>query len=232
CGVIGVAAEQRVPIRITHMTAEYSYSRAMRDSVEREGMGGKLETAIPLPGLQESHSQMAVPIVAATEILGVLYVESPRDLRFNYDDEDALVAVAAQLGTAIHAMQLASEAHEPAAATAHIDTKISGSTALVRHYPADDSIFIDDDYLIKGVAGAIFCKLLRDYSVGNRTEFSNRELRLDSKLGLPDITDNLEARLILLQRRLAERRAPQRIEKTGRGRFRLEVNRPFTLVEM
>jgi hypothetical protein len=38
--------------------------------------------------------------------------------------------------------------------------------------------------------------------------------------------------LILLQRRLSERRAPQRIEKTGRGRFRLEVDRPFTLVEM
>src|SRR5262245_27442299 len=151
CVVIGVAAEQRVPIRITHMTAEYSYSRAMRDSVEREGMGGTLEAAIPLPGLQESHSQMAVPIVAAAEIFGVLYVESPRDLRFNYDDEDALVAGAAQLGTAIHAMQLASEAHEPTPTAAHVDTTVSGATALVRHYPADDSIFIDDDYLIKGV---------------------------------------------------------------------------------
>ncbi|HET9130446.1 MAG TPA: GAF domain-containing protein, partial [Terriglobia bacterium] len=105
CGVIGVAAEQGVPIRINHMTAEYSYSRAMRDSVERAGMGGKLETAIPLPGLEESRSQMAVPIVYVKEILGVLYVESPEDMRFNYDDEDALVAVASQLGMAIHSLQ-------------------------------------------------------------------------------------------------------------------------------
>jgi hypothetical protein len=232
CGVIGVAAEQRVPIRIAHMTAEYSYSRAMRDSVEREGLGGRLETAIPLPGLQESRSQMAVPITAGTDILGVLYVESPQDMRFNYDEEDALVAIAAQLGTAIHSLQQAAEIHEPAPPAVPADTRVSGKTASVRHYAADDSIFIDDDYLIKGVAGAIFWKLLRDYSRDKRTDFTNKELRLDCTLGLPDITDNLEARLILLQRRLLERRAPHRIEKTGRGRFRLAVSRPFTLVDM
>jgi adenylate cyclase len=109
CGVIGVAAEQWVPIRINHTTVEYSYSRAMRDSAEREGLGGKLETAIPLPGLQESRGQMAVPITAGGDILGILYVESSRDMRFNYDDEDALVAVSSQLGTAIQALQLAAE---------------------------------------------------------------------------------------------------------------------------
>jgi len=232
CGVIGVAAEQRVAIRITHMTVEYSYSRAMRDSVEREGMAGSLETAIPLPGLQESRSQMAVPVLAGPEILGVLYVESSRDMRFNYDDEDALVAVAAQLGTAIHAFQQVPETQEPVGRPARTGAKATGMASTVRHYAADDSIFIDDDYLIKGVAGAIFWKLLGDYSRDQRTDFTNRELRLDSKLGLPDITDNLEARLILLQRRLLERCAPQRIEKTGRGRFRLEVSRPFTLVDM
>jgi len=232
CGVIGVAAEQRVPIRIMHMTAEYSYSRAMRESMKCEGLGEKLETAIPLPGLAEPRSQMAVPILAIGRLVGILYVESPEDLRFTYDDEDALVVVAGYLGTLIQSLQQAGDAHDAAPAAASREPDATGGSSTVRHYRADDSIFIDDDYVIKGVAGAILCKLLRDYLRDRRTDFTNRELRLDSSLGLPDITDNLEARLILLERRLAERRAPHRIEKTGRGRFRLRVERPFILVEV
>lgn len=103
---------------------------------------------------------------------------------------------------------------------------------MVRLYRANDSVFIDDDYLIKGVAGAIFAKLVRDYTQAGRTEFSNRELRLDPSIRLPDIGDNLEARLILLQRRLAERCDFLAIAKTGRGRFHFEVKRPVKLVEV
>ena len=93
-------------------------------------------------------------------------------------------------------------------------------------------MFLGDDYLIKGVAGAILWKLLRDYTQAQRTEFTNRELRLDPAIRLPDIADNLEARLVLLQRRLLERSPHLRIEKTGRGRFRLCVQRPVQLVDI
>ncbi|HEX4998784.1 MAG TPA: GAF domain-containing protein [Terriglobia bacterium] len=231
CGVIGVAAAERSPIRITHMTAEYSYTRAIRDSVERAGLGASLETAIPLPGLAESGSQLAAPILAGKQLLGVLYVESPEDLRFGFDDEDALIILAAQLGTLAGAFRENADIPETAPLAPSPEESPNGSPSVVRHYAADDSIFIDDDYLIKGVAGAIFSKLARAYEKDGRVEFSNRELRLDASLGLPDITDNLEARLILLERRLGERRAPLRIEKTGRGRFRLRVDRPFTIVD-
>jgi hypothetical protein len=73
---------------------------------------------------------------------------------------------------------------------------------------------------------------VNDYVHARRTAFSNRELRLDPRIRLPDISDNLEARLILLQKRLEERDACVRIEKTGRGRFRLRLNRPLMLDEV
>jgi len=77
-----------------------------------------------------------------------------------------------------------------------------------------------------------FVPLVRDFVEHGRVGFSNRELRLDRRIRLPDLSDNLEARLILLARRLDERGACVRILKTGRGRFELRVERPLKLVEV
>ncbi|NYZ12846.1 GAF domain-containing protein [Azospirillum sp. RWY-5-1] len=227
-GVIGVAARERVPIRITHVTAEYGYGRAVRDRIAD---AAAIITEIPFPGLPEPYSQLAVPITAGPRLFGVLFVESRREFRFRYDDEDALATVAAQLAARLAALVPAAEAEETAPAGAAVEAG-QGVPATVRHYAADDSVFIDHDYLIKGVAGAIFWKLARDHVEQGRTDFTNRELRLAADIRLPDAAENLEARLILLQRRLAERCRFLRIEKTGRGRFRLAVDRPLSLEAM
>ena len=230
-GVIGVAARERTPVRIGHMASAYLYSRAMRDSLASGDGSVPAGTDIPYPGLSEPHSQLAVPILSADRLLGVVFVESPQDLRFSYEDEDALVVAAGHLGAAIDLLQSGAESAEgEAAAPAQEDSAPSrGASLQLRHYPANDSVFLDGEYLIKGVAGAILWKLARDHVQQGRTEFSNRELRLDPSLGLPDISDNLEARLLLLQRRLQEHGPHLRIEKTGRGRFRLAVGRPLRL---
>ena len=204
----------------------------MRQSFQEGGTASDLEMEIPLPGLPESHSQLAVPILLGPRLLGVLYVESPEDRRFGYEDEDALVTLAGQLALSIRHIKEAADAHEEAASPEAPKPKVSGTPAEVRHYAADHSVFIDGEYLIKGVAGAIFWKLLQDFTRDCRIEFSNRELRLDPAIRLPDFSENLEARLILLQRRLADRCDFLRIEKTGRGRFRLNVDRPVKLLEM
>ena len=225
-GVIGVAARERTPIRIGHATADYAYGRAVREAALREGIA--LETEIPLPGLAQPRSQLAVPIEAFGRLIGVLFADSPQDLRFGYDEEDALVAVAGQLGAAIHVLQESPESAEPSPPAATPETP-RGAPIAVRHFDENDSVFLGDDYLIKGVAGAILWALLQDYAANGRTRFTNRELRLDPRIKLPDLGDNLEARLVLLQKRLAERDACIRIEKTGRGQFRLAVTRPLQL---
>ncbi len=103
----------------------------------------------------------------------------------------------------------------------------------VRFYPRDGSVFLDTHYLIKGVAGAIFWKLAREHAWNRRGEFSTRELRLAGhELRLPELQDNLSVRLLLLQRRLAERDAAMQIHKTGRGRFHIEVRRTLRLIEV
>jgi hypothetical protein len=232
-GLIGTAARAATPIRINHATLEYRYARTMREGMADDRIGRE----IPLPGLAEPGSQLAVPLACGGRLLGMLYVESPDELRFDWDDEDALVALATQAAAQLGALAGAGHGAESAAeapvgaggpeadaspAAAACDDGAARSAPLrVRHYAADDSVFLDDDYLIKGVAGAVLWKLLREHAATGRTEFSNRELRLAPDIRLPEVGDNLEARLVLLTRRLVDRDAAVRLEKTGRGRFRL-----------
>jgi adenylate cyclase len=232
-GVIGVAARERTPVRIMHMTNAYLYSRAMRESLPG-GRGAPPGTDIPYPGLAEPHSQLAVPLLSAGRLLGVLFVESPQDMRFGFEDEDLLVTLAGQLAAAIDLMQESAEppVQAPPAAGAVLAANKAGPALRVRHYRSNHSVFVNDTYLIKGVAGAILWKLLQDRQRQGRSEFTNRELRLDASLRLPDVADNLEARLLLLHRRLAEQCPHLRIQKTGRGCFRFEASGPVELEDV
>ncbi len=229
--MVGVAARERTPVRIPHITNAALYSQALRSSLEQEA-GREPAPEIPYPGLAQPHSQLAVPVLSAGRLLGIVFVESPHDLQFGYEEEDALVCIAGHLGAAIDLLQsTAGEAPEAAAAAAGPAPPAAGRPLLVRRYASNGTIFLDDNYLIKGVAGAILWKLAREHVQQGRSDFSNRELRLDPALGLPEVSDNLEARLLLLQRRLHEHGPDLRIEKTGRGRFRLRVGRPLVLTE-
>ena len=232
-GVIGVAARERTPVRITHMTNAYIYSQAMREGLPG-GASPPAGTDIPYPGLSEPHSQLAVPLLSCGRLLGVLFVESPQDMRFGFEDEDLLVTLAGQLASAIDLMQESAEPVVAVAAAPSIAPPAPkpGPLLRVRHYRSNHSVFVNDTYLIKGVAGAILWKLLQVRQRQGRCDFTNRELRLDPALRLPDVSDNLEARLLLLHRRLAEQCPQLRIQKTGRGSFRFEALAPVQLEDM
>ena len=104
-GMVGTAARVGVPIRVGHMTAMQTYGRAARTLAEALGLDAALRDEIPLPGLAEPRSQLAVPLRARGRVLGVLFAESQHDQYFSYDDEDALTTLAGQLAVALALMQ-------------------------------------------------------------------------------------------------------------------------------
>jgi hypothetical protein len=189
-----------------------------------------------LPGLARAESQVAAPAMVLGQLVGVLAIESETRLAFGVEDEALLAVVATLVASAIE-IDWANERAATEASTGEVASRAAvappnPATTRVRFFAVDGSTFLDGDYLIKGVAGRVLWVLLDHHAREGRTEFTNKEVRLDPSLELPEFRDNLESRLILLKRRLDERDAPIRIEKTGRGRFRLLVDGELRLEEV
>lgn len=217
-GVIGVAARENTPIRIGHMTREYSYGAAISETARRAGLVCDGVVGIPFPGLSAPRSQIALPIIGCGRPAGILFAEAEQTMRFGYEEEDALALLAMHLGARMALLQLEDDA-EDAADTAM--EPLPAGHVTMRFFSRDQSVFFGHDYLIKGVAGLILWRLVSEHLKTGRTEFTTRELRLDPRLRLPAHAENLDARLVLLRKRLEERQACVRLEKAGRGRFRL-----------
>jgi adenylate cyclase len=232
-GPIGMAALHCRPIRVGNVRQMRKYARTIRQSFEDEGTM-RPGTEIPVPGLEDADSRLAVPALALGQLVGVLVVEDRRFMAFHEIDESVLTVVATLVANAIETIRAEERAGGTAsrsqgAATGVTPAHHGEARTHVRHFQVDGSTFVDGDYLIKGVAGRILWSLLQQHENEGRIEFSNREVRRDPTLEMPEFRDNLESRLILLKRRLDEREAPIRIEKTGRGRFRLDVDTDLRL---
>ncbi|MEW5687122.1 MAG: GAF domain-containing protein [Pseudomonadota bacterium] len=215
-GAIGIAGSHRLAIRFNDMSRGRRYAAAVRQEAEAEA-----ERVIPLPGLPDAQSQLAAPMVARGELFGVLFAESEERFAFTPEDEDALSLVGAQLAASLRLAEL--QSHEPQAAPPPPAGEADAAPFRVRYHLHDDSLFIDDAYLIKGVPGRLLFHFLSVHAETGRRDFTNREIRLDAALRLPGLKDNLETRLILLRRRLDEREAPVRLGRPARGAIRLEL---------
>jgi adenylate cyclase len=228
-GIVGVAAQRRQIVSIPNLARSRAMQTAVRRSLELRG-GEPPGREIPLPGLEDAQSVAAVPLVVHGNVLGVLYLESERRDAFGAHNERVLRILGGHLATALAALerdrQEAGPEPELPAAPAH------GDALAVAYYQADDSVFVGGEYLVKGVPGRILWKLLREHVADGRTAFTNRELRLDERLGLPAGNDNLEARLLVLRRRLDAAGCGIGLERTGRGRLALHVARPLALDEV
>ena len=231
-GMLGLSAERRSVVRVTNLALDRRVARAVRSEIERHGHEGILEKEIALPGLPDVKSQLVLPLLSRNRLLGVLCLQSTETGRFLEADERVMQIVARHLAASM-ANAMAADSAEPTMATLGAKRgALATSHAVIKHYRSDDSIFIDDAYITKGIPGRLFWKLLQAFVGTGRAEFTNKEIRLDAGLGLPDIKDNLETRLILLRRRLDERCEFLRLIPAGRGRLHLEVLRRLTLEEL
>lgn len=220
-GLIGTAAVRREPIRSTNLARDRVMTRAIRQT----GREDALQREIPLPGLTDAGSQLVVPLVAHDELIGVLILQSQEPGRFLEADERIMGVAGHHLAASMVMLGFAATASTPAERPARTNVGVAELTGevMVKYHESDDSIFIDDAYVIRGVAGRLLLKLVRLYLDEGREDFTNKELRVDASLGLPDYQDNLEARLVLLRRRLQERSTALQLARVGRGRMRLEV---------
>ncbi|EGF92584.1 GAF domain protein [Asticcacaulis biprosthecium C19] len=214
-GLIGLAASTRQSLRISDLRRSQRYASAVAAAHQAD------PRHIPLPGLSNALSQMAAPMICQGQLAGVVFVESDTAFAFRHEDESALAILAVHLAAALRLSD--HQARQAVATPAGPAVPSEGPVIQVKYHGYDDSVFIDDAYVVRGVPGRLLHSFVSAYLGTGQDVFSNREIRRDPALKLPEWKDNLETRLILLKKRLDEKAAPIRLERLDRGRLRLMV---------
>jgi hypothetical protein len=233
-GIGGMVAEARKPIRISGLLRGMLYAYAMH-----AGAGTAAKPRIPVPGLEHAESLLGVPLLVRGELVGVLCLESEEPYRFHEEDKATIELVGSYVAIAIQNMQFQEQAVDAASDVERPANPLppptpenprAFSTREVTYYESDECVLVDGDYVIRSLPAKILWKLLTIRNATGRSEFTNRELRLDKSLNLPEFKDNLESRLILLRRRLEQKCPDIRLVPRARGRFALEMDVDVTLV--
>ena len=99
-GIIGMVAERAEPMRVGNLGRMLAYARTVRRTYEQGG-GEAPGLEIPLPGLVDAESQVAVPALVLGQLVGVVAIESDKPGRFGPDDEALLTVVATMVAAAI-----------------------------------------------------------------------------------------------------------------------------------
>ena len=236
-GIAGLVAEARKPIRIAGLMRGMLYAYAMHQAAAQPDRA-RPRGQIALPALPNPESQLGVPLLVRGELVGVLCLESEQRYRFHEEDKASIELLGSYLAIAIQNVQMQEQAAQPASdestaapadATAGPAIMAFAPTHELAYYAADECILVDGEYLIRSLPAKILWRLLSIHQTTGRAEFTNRELRLDKSLNLPEWKDNLESRLILLRRRLEQKCPDIRITPIGRGRFRVDLARAIDL---
>ncbi|WP_198666108.1 GAF domain-containing protein [Tropicimonas sp. IMCC34043] len=219
-GLIRIAAATGLALRLNDLSRSKRMAGAVRATATPES-----EHAIALPSLPDAQSQLAVPLLWHGVLQGVLFAESRARLAFDDVAVRAATIIALQAGAALSMADRGDEGEPPGvpASTGAAAHRTTGTRVVLTHHSHDDSVFLNGDYVTRGVAGRLLRLMMLEFQQTGRTEFTNMQLRRMRDLKLPDFKDNLETRLLMLRRRLDERGMPVRLTRTGRGKIRLDA---------
>lgn len=249
---IGTGAVGLALLRKNTVNLQQPKNADWRRAVDDETVAHRLEVrdSVSLPGLQNIQSVIAVPILHKDHVLGILAAGSDIKGAFGRRLEFALEILAVQLGPYLsegNAIIDSESWGDPSQGVAAgndvpaITAGVDGSSQAVatdadtkplvtkiKYHESDDSIFVNNVYVTKGLPGRILYWFIQKYQ-HNSPEVSLRELRREVHLQSPNGKDNLDSRLIFLRKRLSEKNVSMQISSIGRGRFRLEAESPIEI---
>jgi signal transduction histidine kinase len=93
-GVIGTVAKRRRLMRVNNLGRQRSYFSTIRAQMEEAGRTSELGEIVPVPGLPDAESQIAIPLMIKDKLIGVFSVES-REPRSFSDHQETLVTIVA-----------------------------------------------------------------------------------------------------------------------------------------
>ena len=215
--------ERRGPLWFTH-GEELSREQGLQVSCDARGFDAGAEGLPDLP-VQVATRDWFCPIRQRIVVkAGRLYGCPSYILRLRYRKLD-LLSFPNMLGNLIdEALSDGGQSWKRAAELFEKLVEDFGSTLRFVYHRLDESVTFNGSHLLRYTPAKILQKVLFAYTVTGREEFEHKEFRRDPDLGLDPNAPNLESRLKLLTDRLNDRCPALRIEKSGRGRFRLIVH--------
>jgi DNA-binding NtrC family response regulator/putative methionine-R-sulfoxide reductase with GAF domain len=134
-GVIGIVAEKRRLLHVNNLGQQRSYAAAQRRQMVKAGRGAELGDAVPVPGLPNAESQIAIPLLIGDELVGVFSIESAVPQTFDAGDRGLVLIVANQIASAVRNAQLYEErrraTEELKAANESLEARVAERTAAL-----------------------------------------------------------------------------------------------------
>jgi signal transduction histidine kinase len=100
-GVIGTVAKRRRLMRVNNLRQQRAYFSTIRRQMEESGRASELGEMVPVPGLPDAESQIAIPLLIKDGLIGVFSVEGREQRTFSEHDETLVTIVANQAASAI-----------------------------------------------------------------------------------------------------------------------------------